>query len=157
VSVQSALRRFRIAPAPADIFTDPGSGFVYPQIEAAEYAPRISHLCVALKEAGVGDPGVFGPIDLSLARMAALLRDADSAQHHFEEAIITLDRLGHGPAKAIAELDFARALQRSGSPEDHRIRRLVDQAVSAFSAYGMAGWVARSGSLRNSVGERPRP
>jgi transcriptional regulator with XRE-family HTH domain/tetratricopeptide (TPR) repeat protein len=127
------------------------------EIEAAEYAPTTLRLLAELARAGVGDPGVFGPLDLSLARMAAMLGDGESAERHFERAITKLEALGHGPAKAIAEYDFARALQRTGKPEDDRIRRLADQAVSAFDAYGMAGWVARSGPLRDSLGERQRP
>jgi hypothetical protein len=126
------------------------------EIEAAEYAPRMSPLLVELVTVGVGDPGVQGPLDLSLARMAALLGDSETAERHFERSVTKLEALGHAPAKAIAEFDFARALQRY-KPEDHRIRRLVDQAVTAFSAYGMAGWVGRSGPLRDALGELRRP
>jgi transcriptional regulator with XRE-family HTH domain len=127
------------------------------EIEAAEYAPRMSRLLAALASAGVGDPGVFGPLDLSLARMTALLSDRESADDQFERAIAKLEALGHGPAKAIAQHDFACALMRSRRRDDERFKPLLDQAVASFGAYGMAGWVARAGPLRDSFGEHQRP
>jgi hypothetical protein len=121
------------------------------EIEAGEYAARTSRLLGELIQAGVGDPGVFGPFELSLARMAALQGDIAGAERNIEVAKGKLEALGNAPANAIADFDLATALSRGSEPDRGRITTLLAGSTATFRDYGMLGWVARAAQLEDKV------
>jgi transcriptional regulator with XRE-family HTH domain len=121
------------------------------EIEASEYAERTSRLLAQLIQAGVGDPGVFGPFELSLARMAALQGDIDGALRNIEMAKAKLDALGNAPANAIADFDLAAALMRRPKRDRRQITTLLATSSAAFREHGMLGWVARAAGLEDKV------
>jgi transcriptional regulator with XRE-family HTH domain len=91
-------------------------------------------------------PTVFGPIDLALARMTALVGANDDADELFERAMRYAEHVGHRPQQAIIAYDRARALVWSGA-HDERISSLVTHAVSLFDALEMRSWAKRARSL----------
>lgn len=118
------------------------------ELGATGYASRYRRLARELLAADVRDFPV-GSIDLTIARMAALLGDVVEAHEYFDRARARLEADDRRPERAIADHDEALALLRAGAGDHHRIAALLDEALMQFRALGMAGWEARAaGRLR---------
>jgi tetratricopeptide (TPR) repeat protein len=121
------------------------------EIEAAEHAARYARLLRELMQAGCGDPGVFGPLELSLARMATLQGDTEEAQEYFATARRKFEAWGHSAGQAIVDYDLASALGRSSRPERSQIVTLLDRALITFNAQGMMGWAGRAALIKEAA------
>lgn len=116
------------------------------EVEAKEYAAAYRRLALELVQAGAGDTG-FGPLQLFVARMSALLGDLAESQDYFEQARSRLDAYGITSLRAIVDYDQACSLIRAGVAERGRIVGLLDAALDAFRSHGMPAW-AKSASER---------
>src|SRR5262249_14773482 len=90
------------------------------EMGAVEYTAHYRRLALDLLDRG--EPG--SPLcsnALTVARMAALLGDADEARDYFGRARVALDASGQRPLRAIVEYDEALALTRLGSTDRRKI------------------------------------
>lgn len=111
------------------------------ELGATGYASSYRRLARELLAADVHDFPI-GSIDLTVARMAALLGDVGEAHEYFDRARARLEADGRRPERAIADHDEALALLRAGVGDHHRIAALLGEALTQFRALGMAGWEA---------------
>ena len=114
------------------------------ELDATAHADTYSQLLQDVAQAGVGDAAVFGPLDLAMARMAALSGAVDEAQQHFERARAKLDALGHLPLRAIADYDRAILEYRSGTVTSAQLATRIEHATEVFRSLGMIGWASRA-------------
>jgi tetratricopeptide (TPR) repeat protein len=86
----------------------------------------------------------FGSVHRALGLAALTCGKLDLAIEHFAAAVEANEELGHRPAaiQAQAELGLTR-LQRASRSEDRRGRALLQDAIAAGEAAGMAGLAAR--------------
>jgi transcriptional regulator with XRE-family HTH domain len=120
--------------------------------EARAYARRYRRLLIDLMRTGLGDPGVWGPFELALARMTALDGDLLEAEGLFERARGKLEALRHAPGTAIVDYDLACSESRRTRSERNRVIELLDRASAAFQELGMLGWVARAADEKGRLG-----
>lgn len=122
------------------------------ELGATAYAARYRRLARALLAAGVGDFPI-GSIELTVARMAALVGDMAEAHDAFARARARLEADGRRPERAIVDYDEALALLRAGSGDHGRIAVLLDAAAAQFGALDMAGWAARAAERLRELNE----
>jgi DNA-binding CsgD family transcriptional regulator len=113
------------------------------ELSAIEHAHSYQRLALDLIAAGVAD-APLGSTALTVARMAALLKDDVEASAWFARARSELETDGGRPLRAIVDYDEALALVRAGSHERARIAALLEAAVPAFRALGMDSWERRT-------------
>jgi hypothetical protein len=121
------------------------------ELRAIDYAATYQRLILRLVHAGVGDPPGFGPFDLLLARMAALLGHAGEALDYFERARRKLNALGITHVRAIVDYDEASTLMRWDSADRPRITALLDEALQAFHAHEMQWWASRAAEQKERL------
>lgn len=119
-------------------------------LEAREHAATYRRLALDLLLAAAGDTG-FGPFELHVARMSALLGDASQAQDYFERARRKLDAHGYTHMRAILDYDQAGTLMRAGATDWAQIITLLDAALESFHAHGMLGWAARAAAQKQAL------
>ncbi len=108
-----------------------------------ELAPIYRRLASDPEAASAGS-GPFDCRELIRARMAVLEGDADEARACFALARERLDLLGLAPARALADLDEAEAIERLATGEQPRARALLDDALRAFERMEMTPWIERA-------------
>jgi DNA-binding CsgD family transcriptional regulator len=94
--------------------------------------------------------------ELTIARMASLVADAEEAGRRFDLARERLDGDGRRPLRAIVDLDEARAIWSGGNGRRQDALRLVDSAAAQFEALGMRPWEERAADLRRTIKGRSR-
>jgi DNA-binding CsgD family transcriptional regulator len=121
------------------------------ELSLGEFAGTYRRMGLEILALGAGE-GAF-TIELTVARMAALLGDRDAAETYFARARTTLDARGLRPLRAIADYDEAVALMQgtSGGAERARAAALLESAHTRFDALGMHGWASRAKQLRAQV------
>lgn len=125
------------------------------EMGAVDYAAHYRRLALDLLARGEeGSP--LRSNALTVARMAALLGDVAEASAYFARARFVLDEAGQRPLRAIVEYDEALALIRSGSADDARATRLLDDALARLTALGMDDWRRRAGAQRERIASRRR-
>ena len=82
---------------------------------------------------------------LSLARLCALDRRLDEADHWFAQARLVLEEQQARPLRAIADFDQALMLTRAG--RHRQARPYLNAAIGQFQRIGMTGWLRRAGQL----------
>ena len=110
---------------------------------AEDYAHDYRDFALRLLSAGVGD-WTNTSLELTVARMAALLDWHDEASAYFERARRKLGAKRRDPRSAIVDFDEAVALRRSPAPDKERREALLEGAASTFRERGMDGWVERA-------------
>jgi tetratricopeptide (TPR) repeat protein len=110
---------------------------------AVDYAGDYRDFALRLLAAGVGD-WTNTSLELTVARMAALLDRHDEASAYFESARAKLGAKDKDPRRAIVDFDQAVALRMPQPPEDGRREALLHGALSTFQERGMNGWVQRT-------------
>jgi hypothetical protein len=108
-----------------------------------EYAAAYRALALALLEAGVGD-WTNTSLELTVARMAALLGSGAEAEEYFRRARRRLGRRRQDPRRAIIDYDEVIALRLLSASRGERRSHLLDAALATFRACGMQGWVQRA-------------
>jgi DNA-binding CsgD family transcriptional regulator len=119
-------------------------------LEAVEFAAPFRTAALALLAAGVGDM-TTSSVELTVARMAALLGDADEADEYFTRARTTLEAAGKRPLRAIVDYEDALARIRAGSGG---ARPLLEAARAQFESLGMTMWIERADGLAAAAAER---
>jgi tetratricopeptide (TPR) repeat protein len=100
----------------------------------------------------------FGSASLYLALLARTTSRWAEAAEHFEAAVAANDRLGADPLLARTRYEYARMLLARDRPGDRRrADRLLDQALAAAGALGMAGVVRGIEALRTAGEAAPEP
>lgn len=132
---------------------DRGAAAVW-ELGAIEFAANYRDLALNLLERKLGG-GPMSSMELSAARMSALLGDFDLAVGYFERARRVLEEKHLLPYRAIADHDEAWMWIRASSGDRSHIERLLDSAKSAFAALGMSGWEARSRALLQQLQNPP--
>jgi len=113
----------------------------------AELRPVERH-CLVLGDGVV----CLGPAARVLGTLAAVLERWDEAEAHFALALELSQRLGSPVWAARTRLDFGRALERRGRPEDRaRAQQLLFDASAAAAALGMARVVEEARALASRV------
>ena len=91
----------------------------------------------------------FGPASFYLGLLATVTSRWAEAGDHFEAAIAANDRLGGGPFLARTRYEYARMLlARDQAGDRRRADELLDQALAAAGAMGLAGVVQAIRALR---------
>ncbi|MFO1061296.1 MAG: AAA family ATPase [Dongiaceae bacterium] len=116
------------------------------------YAAAYRKLALSLLGAGVGD-WTNTSLELTVARMAALLGRRAEAEDYFRGARQRLGRKAHDPRRAIIDHDEAVALRLLSAGADDRRGALIASALATFRQRGMQGWVRRAEA---EVGRRGR-
>jgi tetratricopeptide (TPR) repeat protein len=111
-------------------------------IGGRDYAATYRGLALRLISAGVGD-WTNTSLNLTVARMAALLGDYAQAKEYFQKARLELGEGRRDPRRAIVDYDEAVALRLMGI-QDRRRGRLLKEAIATFRLRGMRGWVGRA-------------
>ena len=124
------------------------------ELEDVESAAVYRELLERMQRAGVGDAIAFGPVELSKARMAALMGSVSEAQEQFERARRKMAACGSEPNRAIVDLDEARALIRWQTADKTRIASLLDAAGDSFRRHRMFGWARRALEFRKTLAPR---
>lgn len=109
---------------------------------AVEYAETYRNHALRLLAAGVGD-WTNTSLELTVARMAALLGRGEEAGTHFRAARQKLSRKRADPRKAIMDFDEAVSLRLLKSGEASRRASLLESARSVFERRNMHGWMRR--------------
>jgi tetratricopeptide (TPR) repeat protein len=107
-----------------------------------KYAAAFLGFSEALLVDGVGD-WTNTSLELSAARMAALLGKHDLAGEYFSKARQVLNAL-QTPQRGIVDYDEVIALRLAGDVEPKRRRGLLASASECFAANRMAGWHERA-------------
>ena len=106
------------------------------------YASDFLGYATTLMAAGVGD-WTNTSLDLSAARMAALLGKHTAATEHFERARARLTK-EQSPQRSIIDFDEAIALRLAGNREPDRRACLIGSAKTGFAINRMNGWLVRA-------------
>jgi hypothetical protein len=70
------------------------------------------------------------------------------AEKHFEDGLVTNERMGARPWLAHTQVDYARMLLGRGDANDSaRARELIDAAVATYRELGMESYAARTSTL----------
>lgn len=110
---------------------------------AVDYAGDYRDFALRLLAAGVGD-WTNTSLELTVARMAAMLERHDEATDYFARARSRLSAKDKDPRRAIIDFDEAMAMRRARSPDDERRQALLHGARSTFQDRGMNGWARRA-------------
>ena len=118
---------------------------------AVDYALEYRDHALRMLDVGVGD-WTNTSLELTVARMAALLGKAEEARSYFEAARQKLVEKQADPRKAIIDFDEAVSLRLLQSPDRSRRRMLLESARSIFEARQMGDWSRRLTEERQRVG-----
>jgi DNA-binding CsgD family transcriptional regulator len=120
---------------------------------AADHAPVYREVARRLMADGRGD-FPCSSLELTVARMAALLGNHAEAETYFARARLRLEASGQRPLRAIVDLDEALALAKAGRGDPLRREHLLTSALAEFRALGMTPWTDRAEvALAQSVQE----
>lgn len=114
------------------------------ELDATEYAAAYRRLLLDLRLAGIGDPAAWGPLELGIARMSALVDDMTEANDYFVMAQEKATALEVAPLRAIAEYDHAVMLMRGDAAARSRAAEQLTSATLTFRELDMRGWLARA-------------
>ena len=109
---------------------------------AVEYAKEYRDHALHMLAAGVGD-WTNTSLELTVARMAALLGRAEEARNYFQAARQRLVEKKADPRRAIIDFDEAVSLRLLKSADVSRRRSLLESARSSFEYRKMDGWSRR--------------
>jgi tetratricopeptide (TPR) repeat protein len=109
---------------------------------AVEYANEYRDHALHILAAGVGD-WTNTSLELTVARMAALLGHAEEARNYFQAATQRLVEKKADPRRAIIDFDEAVSLRLLKSADVSRRRSLLENARSSFEHRKMNGWSRR--------------
>jgi hypothetical protein len=102
-------------------------------------APYASQVAVAYPEISIGSVARY------LGLLASTLARWEDAEHHFEDAIATNERIGARPWLAHTQEDYARMLLDHGRPSDQeRAAELLEQALDSYRELGMRSYAEAS-------------
>jgi hypothetical protein len=121
------------------------------ELEDVEHAAAYHGLLERMRDAGVGDAVGFGPVELSIARMAALMGSVSEAEQQFERARRKMTVSGAEPNRALVDLDEAQALIRRQTPNTARAVSLLDASANSFRRHRMFGWARRAAEIRKTL------
>jgi predicted ATPase/DNA-binding CsgD family transcriptional regulator len=122
-------------------------------LQASDLAAGIYHCVIAVLDAGHDDfPGSSN--ELSVARMAALMGNADAAHGWFDKARGHLDTSGQRPLRAMVDLDEASLLATGDFADRDRAIDLAAAAGDRFASLGLSHWAAQASALANSLVQR---
>lgn len=113
------------------------------ELGVIECAPNLLAAAQTLIERGHGDFPCTS-LDLTIARMATLLRDHDVATVAFASARTRLEQSGQRPLRVMVDLDQAIALADYRREEYSRAQILARSAIDRFGSLGMSEWADRT-------------
>ena len=108
----------------------------------AEHAAEYKDFAMNLLNADVGD-WTNTSLELTVARMSALLGRDDEAKDYFARARAKLGAKQHDPRRAIVDHDQAIALRLGSNGSAEERHALLDQALETFTKRKMRGWADR--------------
>jgi DNA-binding NarL/FixJ family response regulator len=126
------------------------------ELGAVECAATCRELALDLIAAGIGGHFI-GSHELTVARMAALLRDMPEASTYFMRARTVLETSGQQLLRAIVDYDEALALLYTHSTDHARISLLLDAALEQFRTLGMQAWLKRTLEQQEQLALRRHP
>ncbi len=116
----------------------------YPHLAQAAYPM----LTLAAERGGLLTSGWGGLIPRALGVIAALNRQWDTAETHFQAAIAVAEKIGAKPELGRSYLDYARMIVNRNALQDHpRALALAQQACAHFTKLGMAPFLSQATQL----------
>ncbi len=112
------------------------------------HATEYREFALRLLAAGVGD-WTNTSLELTVARMAALLGTDDEAQEYFARARTVLGDKPKDPRRGIVDYDAAIAIRIGSGKTGPDRNGLLDHASRIFAAHDMQPWLERAKTERS--------
>ena len=129
-------------------------------LSTVEYSQELYDLALPLAHlnADIATPAFsFGCVSQQLGMLASLMERYGDAERHFEDALAMNGRMGHRPALAKTNAEYATMLlKRSATGDRERARALATAAVSQAESMGMRPTVERAQAILDALGPPKR-